>query len=166
MPDNFTVQKLKQFLPHILFVTLILISAFWVYTGIEKPIAKEPIPAQEMNHEMVANPQTRTVNNADDAARSYLRAAQELAKVYRYTNNGSYNGLCEYSESLYTLEGNSGGILKFVKMVGATEVYCATSDSTYMIEVKLPENGLFFCIDEKGIPVEQAASKEGVNRCG
>jgi hypothetical protein len=96
---------------------------------------------------------------------AFLDAAQTLAEVYRFTNNNSYGGLCEASQDQYTLEGESGGILKYIKFVGATEVYCATSDSQYLIEAKQPESGMFYCIDNTGAALRQKDSKEGGMSC-
>lgn len=169
---------------HIFFVALIVVAAVWVYNGVEeKPFTttftpkqvEETVGMKMMNHATTTAQKTATadtsspsplaVKSSDDAVRSYLKAAQVLAEVYRFNNHGSYAGLCEQSSDLYTLEGNSGGILKFIKLVGATEVFCYTGQEDYMIEAKMPENGMFYCIDQKGVPVEQQGTKEGVNSC-
>lgn len=169
----------SQLLIHALLIALICIAGVWAYSGMEKKStdvsdSKKDDSGEEqimMNHDQHMNMNAATSSNEssiksnDEAVRSYLDAAQVLAEVYKYTNNGKYSGLCENSEERYTLEGDSGGILKFIKMVGATEVYCYTADSGYMIEAKLPENGMFYCIDSAGDAVEQAMTKEEVHKC-
>lgn len=102
------------------------------------------------------------VANKDDAVRSYLAMAQIHAEIYRYTNNNSYNGVCEHSDVLYTLE---GGILKYIKMVGATEVYCMSAENAYMIEAKLPGTQRFYCIDSTGARGERKSTSEGMQEC-
>ena len=102
------------------------------------------------------------VDSNDEAIRSYLKMAQIHAEIYRYTNNNRYSGLCEQSKSLYTLE---GGILKYIKSVGATEVFCSTADTEYLIEAQLPKNKNFYCIDSIGNSVEQLSTKEGSQSC-
>lgn len=114
---------------------------------------------QEVGIELVEKSTLDPVASRDEAVAKYLDAAQILAEIYRFSNNGSYAGLCEKSEDFYTLEGESGGILKYIKFVGATEVYCATSDGAYLIEAKMPENGRFYCIDHSGNAVAQQESK-------
>jgi hypothetical protein len=159
----------KQLFIHALCISSILIALAWVIDGVKKE--GDPMPViehdmKEMDMSMHSKPLSENgVANDDDAVRGYLRSASILAEVYKYTNGGSYAGLCEASEDLYTLEGNSGGILKFIKLVGATEVFCMTGDSTYLIEAKLPTNGMFFCIDGEGNAVEHKETKEGKSSC-
>ncbi len=172
---------LKKFNPalliHAVFIIIILACAVWVYSGMdERPFTRMETQLQkehsmmDMNHGLLSGsttppPSEGAVTSRDDAVRGYLDAALILAEVYKFNNNGSYAGLCEHSEDLYTLEGESGGILKYIKFVGATEVFCTTGSDTYMIEAKMPENGMFYCIDEQGIAVEQDVTREEVHSC-
>ncbi len=140
----------------------------WVYAGLDKEteaVAIQPKPLMDASVHAKQTQASSTISDADDAVRGYLRSASILAEVYAFTNNGSYAGLCEQSSDLYTLEGNSGGILKFIKMVGATEVYCMTAETVYLIEAKLPMNGMFFCIDGEGNTVEHSDTREGESSC-
>jgi hypothetical protein len=159
----------KELLVHAVCISAILIALVWVFDGFTKgdePMRSGVHEMEKIDMPVHAKPlQENRVANADDAVRGYLRSASILAEVYKYTNGGSYAGLCEASEDMYTLEGNSGGILKFIKMVGATEVFCMTGHSEYLIEAKLPTSGMFFCIDGEGNAVEQNESKEGSSRC-
>ncbi len=163
----------RQYGVHVAFLGLIVVCAVWVYTGLDKDKPTMQNMEGTMDHSMMNMQQPTSENtqqggavtNNDQAVRGYLEGAQTLAEVYYFTNQGSYAGLCEKSDSLYTLEGNSGGILKFIKMVGATEVFCSTGDSAYLIEAKMPGNGLFFCIESTGAAVEQKETREGSSTC-
>ena len=183
-------QKYTTYALHGVLLLAIAGSAWWAYTGFaEKDVEEEDSAFRSQAtvdhslHDMgldtgdaprAGDPATEgtpmssanggSVTSRDEAARGFLNAAQEIAEVYRFTN-GSYAGLCENSEDHLTLEGESGGILKYVKFVGATEVYCYTGGTDYMIEVKLPESGMFYCIDQTGTAVEQEETKEGIHTC-
>jgi hypothetical protein len=174
--NTFSTEGLKKYLPHIIFGILIILCLGWIYVGLEGKKAEESTPKalqpMPMNHVMPMGTsmddmdmETGEVKSKDDAVRAYLRAAQIIADIYKFNNGGSYAGLCERSEDMYTLEGESGGILKYIKFVGATEVFCSTGDAEYLIEAKMPQNGQFFCIDETNIPVEQAETREGKASC-
>jgi hypothetical protein len=174
----FSSESLKKYIPHVFFAVVIVLLLGWVYVGLQDTQREETVPkalqpmAMNMDHSMPMDhvmPNnlggTGKVESKDDAVRAYLNAAQIIADVYKFNNEGSYAGLCERSEDNYTLEGESGGILKYIKFVGATEVFCSTSDSEYLIEAKMPQNGQFFCIDETNTPVEQAETREGKGSC-
>ncbi len=173
---------------HMVFIVILAACALWVYTGIAEKdtdgkndkgetvqMSEHSMMDMHMDMDMgteeegsttdaSSTPNGGAVQTRDDAARAFLNAAQDLAEVYRFTN-GSYAGLCEQSDDHLTLEGESGGVLKYVKFVGATEVYCFTGDTDYMVEVKLPESGMFYCIDDEGTPVEQAETREEAQSC-
>ena len=167
-------------LVHTAFITAIILCSVWVYNSIaEKPFVRLGSSTSEHimkdgNHNMEGmnaqsdtqiQPSEGVVDSRDDAVRSYLDAAQILAEIYKFNNNGSYAGLCERSEDMYTLEGESGGILKYIKFVGATEVFCSTGDESYMIEAKMPESSMFYCIDNTGSAKELADTSEGRMNC-
>jgi hypothetical protein len=105
-----------------------------------------------------------SVKNNDDAVKAYLDVAQKVADIYHYVN-GSFAGMCETVESKpYTLEEGMAA-LRYIKMVGATEVFCTTGDDMYMIEAQMPESKLFYCIDSTGAAVTQEVSREGAATC-
>jgi hypothetical protein len=173
---TFLPEGLKKYAPHVLFGIVIALLLCWVYVGLEDTKSEETVPKalqpMPMNHMMPMDGAMPTmmegtgeVESKDDAVRAYLKAAQIIADIYKFNNHGSYAGLCEHSEEKYTLEGESGGILKYIKFVGATEVFCSTGDFEYLIEAKMPQNGQFFCIDETNTPVEQAETREGKDSC-
>lgn len=178
----FTEANAKKIAVHVFFIVLILICATWVYSGTGKEMPwvasqKDAMNEKLMQHTMMTNEDMDmdmpmpnegsggAVKSRDAAVAAYLQAAQTLAEIYRFTNGDSYAGLCEKSDAQYTLEGESGGILKYIKMVGATEVFCSTSESSYLIEAQEPESGLFYCIDSTGASLEHEETREGETTC-
>lgn len=165
---------MKKYGVHVVFMLAVLVCLFWIYSGMKEEAPKQNT-MEGMDHStMMPSSATsergtassgRDIADQDGAVKGYLDAAQTLAEVYKFTNGGSYAGLCEGSDSMYTLEGESGGILKYIKMVGATEVFCSTSESAYLVEAKMPKNGLFYCIDNHNEPIAQAQTKEGSITC-
>lgn len=133
-------------------VVFIGLNIWWHYSEVV-PVQKEIDVVTTSKH---------VVKDADEAIRSYLKAAQLQIEIYAFTNNGSYGGVCEPSKTLYSLE---GGILRYIKVVGATEVFCSTSDSQYLIEAKMPLSESFYCIDSSGASVEQKETREGEESC-
>lgn len=161
-PPTRTV-KLQSLVPYALGAVLLGACMYLLYTGVSQKDDAERLETEVVEH-VRSTSMERTVSSRDDAVLGFLRAAQELAEVYKFTNGGSYQGLCEFSDSQYTFEGESGGILKYIKFVGATGVYCATADDFYMIEAKMPENGMFYCIDPT-YALEQPHSRQGQHSC-
>jgi hypothetical protein len=107
---------------------------------------------------------TGSIKSNDDAVKAYLDAAQKIADIYRYTN-GSFAGMCEtVEEKPYTLEEGMAA-LRYIKMVGATEVFCTTGDDMYMIEAQMPGSKLFYCIDSTGAAVTNEGTREGSATC-
>jgi len=159
----------QKYSVHIVFAIAAALCVWWVYLGVQDEDPKNSA-MENMDHSTMTQSSTSArseskIADQDDAVRGFLNAAQTLAEVYRFTNRDSYAGLCEGSDSQYTLEGESGGILKYIKTVGATEVFCTTSGSSYLIEAKMPKNGRFYCIDSENEPIEQAFSREGESSC-
>jgi len=150
---------------HGLFGVFIVLCVYWVFAGFDRATDSTSITPALEEHIMMGHSFGGVVVSEDDAVRTFLKAALQLAEVYRFTNNNSYSGLCEQSDRHYTLEGESGGILKYIKFVGATEVFCATSDTTYMIEAKMPGSGLYYCVDHSGAQYEQRDSMREVRSC-
>lgn len=147
--SSFMLTKKKNIM-YVVFILLLILFVIEIFQ-----------PEQKTNFAEEHN-SSDLISNNDDAVRTYLTMARLHAEIFKYTNNNSYNGLCENSDKLYTLE---GGILKYIKSVGATEVFCSTSEANYLIEVQLPINKMFYCIDSTHISIEQQDSKEGSVSC-
>jgi hypothetical protein len=157
--------SLPQIAAHAIFFILILFSVWWAQSGFvseEASSLSQVVLSEKRSVATTTTQQKDKVRSNDDAVEAYLHAAQIQAEIYAFTNNASYDGLCEPSVELNSL---SGGILKYIKSVGATEVFCANTNSVYMIEAQLPERRNFFCIDSRGTALEQKNSREGEVLC-
>lgn len=157
LPDHFIL--------HIMAIVLIMASGWWAYYGFVQ--SSHNNNTTEIPHAMsIKQNQNHSskfkVQNKDEAVRAYLKLAQLQAEIYFFTNNNSYSGMCEHSKTLYSLE---DGVLMYIKAVGATKVFCSNSSTVYMIESKLPMNGMFYCIDSTGEGVEQKETREGSPSC-
>lgn len=154
-------KALRYFFPFLLGLLLAGCFIFLFHTVDTEKVPKTPATGVGTS----TDPYRLDVRTDDDAVRAYLLEAQLHAEIYRYTNNGSYAGMCELIDTgnHFTLE---QGVLRYIKAVGATGVYCATSESTYMIEAKLPGSDSYYCIDSYGHRGEQPVSHKSTGSCG
>lgn len=156
----------RQALFHTIGLVCVLFSMVWAYTGFVPTVSKQQkgVVSIEKKSDVLKTPlgNNNKIQSNDEAIVSYFHQAQLQAEVYSFTNKGSYRGMCEPATELYSL---SGGILRYIKSVGATGVFCANTDAQYMIEAKLPQKGTLYCIDSKGAALEQKNSRRGTLTC-
>jgi hypothetical protein len=156
------LSSVRKKLLHILGLFFVACTAWWAYSPLQLPqFSVFDIDVEEVKVE-TPTATTTTISSDDDAVRAYMRMAQELAAIYQYTNNGSYSGMCEPSETLNSLSQN---IFIYIKHVGATELFCTNSNDIFMIEAQLPQSKKFVCIDSKNQYIESNDSNEGQQEC-
>lgn len=137
---------------------LICISSFYCWYATDTPSEGRLVP----KNALTISEANLLIISKDQAVRAYLEIAQKQAEVYRFTNGGSYTGLCEPSEVLNSLSNNT---FIYIKNVGAQELFCANDATTYFIEVFLLEQKKFVCISPKGMSSLYDSSNKELASC-